>query len=159
WQQVENAAVGACYRSIKLPAWENSSAGITHGLLYNLRRSSDAFSREPGIDRAQQFFRDWSLCQRQEHHLIDWIRGPLTCGIKLAHRFDFIPEKFDANRTIGFRGIHVEDAASSGVLARHLDHIGGTVADRVQMLEQLLDIENFAATQNPRQISVVLGRA
>ena len=75
-------------------------------------------------------------------------------GIEAADGFDFIAEKFDAHRALGFGRIDIEDAAAQGVLAGHLDDIGGGVADGVQMGEEIFDVEGFAAAARVRARSV-----
>jgi hypothetical protein len=157
-KQPENAAVGARHRSIELPPRKNARARVAHRLLHNLRRSRNAFPRKPRVDRTEQLFGDRSFRQRQKQRLIDRVRRPLARRIKLAHRFDLIAEKLDAHRPVRFRRIHIENAAASRILPGHFHHIGRAVADRVQVLQQFLQIENLTATQNPRQVGVVLGR-
>ncbi len=158
-KQSENAPVRARHRSIELPARKNASARVAHRLLHNLRRSRNAFSREPRVDGAEQFLRDRRFRQRQKQRFIDGVRRPLTGRVELAYGLDFIPEKLDPNRPIRFRRVHIQNAAASRILPRHFHHIGGAVADRVQVFEQLFQVERFAATQNPRQVGIVLGRA
>ncbi len=128
-------------------------------MLYNLRRSRNAFPREPRVDGAEQFFRDRRLRQRQKQRFIDGVGRPLTRRVELAYGFDFISEKLDAHRPVRFRRVHIQNAAASRILPRHFHHIGCAVADRVQVFEQLLQIESFAATQNPRQVGIVFGTA
>ena len=56
--------------------------------------------------------------------------------------------------------IHIfENAAPRRILPWHFHHIGRAIADCVQMLEQLFEIEGFTPPQDARQVRIVFGRS
>ncbi len=108
---------------------------------------------------AEQLIADRSFGERQQERFVHGIGGTLRGGIEAADGFDFVAEEFDADRALGFGGVDIEDAAAQGVLAGHFDDVGGGVADGVQVREQVVDVERFAAAQHAGQVGVVVGRA
>ena len=158
-QQIENRVIGAGHRRIKLPSRKNGYAAGAHGLLDDFLVAGNALPGETGMHRAQKFFADRSFGQRQQQRFIHGIRRALGGGIKLPDGLDLIAKKLDAHRALSFRRIHIENAAAQGIFSGHLDHVGGVIADRVEVGEQRVDVEHFAAANGPRQIGVVLGRA
>ncbi len=110
------------------------------------------------MHRAQKFFADRSLGERKQQRFIHGIRRALGGGIKLPDGLDLVPEELDAHRALIFRRIHIENAAAQGIFSGHFDDVGGVVADRVEVGEQRVDVEHFAAANGPRQIGVILGR-
>ena len=93
------------------------------------------------MHRAQKFFADRSLGQRKQQSFIHGIRRALGGRIKLPYGLDFVAEKLDAHRTLGFRRVHIENAAAQGVFSGHFDDIGGVVANRVEVRQQRVDVE------------------
>ena len=111
------------------------------------------------MNRAQQLIADRSFGERQQQRFVHGIGRALRCRIEVADGFDFVAEKFDADRALGFGRIDIEDAAAQSVLSGHFDHVGGGVADSVQVGEKVVDIERLAAAQDAGQVGVVFGRA
>src|SRR5712691_12182551 len=61
WQQIEQAAISAGDRRVKLPPGKHGHAPGAHGLFHSLLRAADAFSRKAGMNRPQKLLADWSL--------------------------------------------------------------------------------------------------
>ena len=80
-------------------------------------------------------------------------------GIELADGIGFVAEEFDAHGALGFGRVDVEDAAAQGVLAGHFDDVGGGVADGVQVGEQSVEVERFAAANGAGEVGVIVARA
>ena len=80
-------------------------------------------------------------------------------GIEFADGIGFVAEEFDAQRAIGFGGVDVENATAYGVLTGHFDYVGGGIADGVEVGEERLEIEGFAATDGAGEIGVVIAGA
>jgi len=136
--QIEDGAVGAGNRRIKLPAGEDvDSAGANGGFddFFGVRpaRADDAFAAEPRVNRGQEMFADRSFGEREQQSLVDRIGRALLGRIELANGLGFVSEELDAQRTIGLGGVNVENAAANRVLARHFDYVGGGVADCVEV--------------------------
>ena len=106
---------------------------------------------------AQKLIADRSLGERQQQRLVHGIGRTLGGGIEAADGFHFVAKELDAHGSLGLGRIDIEDAAAQGVFAGHFDDVGGGVADGVQVSEQVVDIERFAAAQNACQVGVVLG--
>ena len=106
---------------------------------------------------AQQLIADRSFGERQQQRFVHGIGGTLRGGIEAADRFDFVAEEFDAHRALGLGRIDIEDAAAQSVFAGHFDDIGAGIADGIQVSEQIIDVERFAAAQNAGQVGVVFG--
>ncbi len=100
-----------------------------------------------------------SFGEREKQGLVDWSGGALGSGIEFADGIGFVAEEFDAQRAIGFGGVDIEDAAAYGILAGHFDHVGRGVADGVEVGEERLEIEGFAATDGAGEIGVVIAGA
>ncbi len=83
----------------------------------------------------------------------------MRSGIELANGVGFVAEELDTERAVGFRRVHVEDAAANRVLARHLDYVGGGVPDGVEMREEGIEIEGFATTDGAGEAGVVVAGA
>ena len=115
--------------------------------------------REPGMNCAEKMIADWRFGERQKQGFVHRIRRALRGGIEVADGIDFVAEEFDAHRAIGFRGVDVEDAAAYGVLAGHFDYVGGGIADGVEVGEEIIEIEGFAATDGAGEIGVVIAGA
>ena len=111
------------------------------------------------MDGAEKMLADGSFGEREEQGFVDGIGRALRGGIEFADGIGFVAEEFDAQRTVGFRGVDIEDAAAYGVLAGHFDDVGGVVADGVEMREQRFEVEGFAATDGAGEIGVVIGGA
>ena len=80
-------------------------------------------------------------------------------GIEFANRIGFIAEELDTQRAVGLGRVNVEDAAAHRVLAGHFDHVGGSVADGVEMREQGLEIKRFAAADGAGEIGIIIAGA
>ena len=104
-------------------------------------------------------FADRSFGERKQQSFVHGSGGTLRGGIELANRVDFVAEELDAHRAVGFGGVDVEDAAAHGVLAGHLDDVGGGVADGVEVREQGFEVERFAAADGAGEIGVVVAGA
>ena len=100
-----------------------------------------------------------SLRQRQQQCFVDRVGRTLRSWIKSADGIDFIAKELDPNRPLGLGRVHVENAAAQGILAGHFDHIGGSVADRIQVPEQVVEIERLPTPQNAGEFGIVLRRA
>ncbi len=111
------------------------------------------------MDRGQQVIADRSFGERQKERFVHRSGRTLRGWVEPANRVDFVAEEFDAHRALGLGRVDVEDAATQGVLAGHLDDVGGAVADGVQVREQSVGIERFAAANGARKVSVKLGCA
>ena len=61
--------------------------------------------------------------------------GALGFGVEFADGFDFVAEELDADGTIGFGRVDVEDAAAARELAGHLDESICGVADAGEVRE------------------------
>ena len=157
-QQIEHGVIGAGHGRIKLPSGKHGDAAGAHRLLDDFFVAGDALPGEPGMNRAQQFFADRSLGQRKQQRFVHGIRRALGGRIELSYGLDLVAEKLDAHRALGFRRIHIENAAAQGILSGHFHDVGGVIANRVQVRQQRVDVEGFAAADGPRQIGVVLGR-
>ncbi len=108
---------------------------------------------------AEQVFADRSFGEREQQGFVDGIGRALRSGIELANGIRFVAEEFDAERAIGFGRVDVEDAAANGVLAGHLDDVGGSIADGVEVGEEGIEIEGFATADGAGQVGVVSGGA
>ena len=101
-------------------------------------------------------FADWGFGERQQQSFVDRRGRTLRGGIELANRVGLVAKKLDAQWTVGFGRVNVENAAPHRVLARHLHHISGGVADGVEVGEQGLKIERFAAAEGAGEACVVI---
>jgi hypothetical protein len=127
-------------------------------LLDHFLGTGNAFPGEPGMNRAKQIFADGSFRERQEQSFLDRIGRPLRGGIELTDGLDFIAEELNSQRAIRFRRVNVQNPAAQRVLARHFDHIRREVADCIEMAQQRIDVDGFAAPYGSRQISIVFRR-
>ena len=109
-----------------------------------------------GVNRAEQMFADRSFGERKQQGFVHRSGGALRGGIELADGVGFVAKELDAQRAVGLGRVHVEDAAAHGVLAGHFDHVGGGVADGVEVREQRFEIERFAAADGAGEIGVVV---
>ena len=64
-----------------------------------------------------------------------------------------------AHGAVGLGGVNVEDAAARGILAGHLDDVGGGVADGVEVSEQRFEVEGFAAANGAGEVGIIIGGA
>ena len=108
---------------------------------------------------AEKMLADGRFGEREKQGLVDRIRRALRGGIEFADGIGFVAEEFDAQGAIGFRGVDVEDSAANGVLAGHFDDVRGGVTDGVEVGEERIEIEGFAATDGAGEIGVVIAGA
>src|ERR1700728_82435 len=104
-------------------------------------------------------FADWSFGEREEQSFVYWRGGALRGGIEFANGVGFVAEELDAEGTVGLGGVDIEDAAAGGVLAGHFDHVGGGVADGVEMRQQRFEIERLAAADGSGKVGIIVGGA
>ncbi len=95
----------------------------------------------------------------KQQGFVDRGGGTLRGGIEFANGIGFVAEELDAQGAVGFGRVDVEDAAADGVLAGHLDYVGGGVADGVEVREQGFEVEGFAAADGAGEIGVVIAGA
>ena len=139
-EKVEDGAIGSGDGRVEFPAGKNGDSASADGGFHNffrarLSRTNDALAGEARVDRGQQVIADRSFGERQKQRFVHGSGRALRGGIEPANRVDFVAEEFDAHRALGFGGVDVEDAAAQGILARHLDDVGGTVSNCVQVRE------------------------
>ena len=158
-QQIEDSAIRPGDRRIKFPAGKHRHSAGSDGRFHHLFIAGDAPAREPRVNRAQQLLADRSLRQGQQQGFVNRVHGSLRSRIEAANGVDLVAEELDAHRALGLRRIHVENASAHRVLTRHFDHVGGTVADRVEMAEQVFQVEGLSAPQGAGQIAVILSRS
>ncbi len=163
WKEIEDGAVGSGHGGVKLPAGKDCDPASAYRGFYNFFRAGragadDAFAGKPGVNCAQQLFVHGSFGERQEQDFVHRSGGALRSGIELADGIDFVAEELDAHRTVGFGRVDVEDAAAQRVLAGHFDHIGGFVADGVEVSQQGVNVEGLAATDGAAEIGIVVRR-
>src|ERR1700722_17672819 len=70
-----------------------------------------------------------------------------------------VAEELDTEWAVGFGRVDVEDPAAYGILAWHLDDVGGGVTHGVEVGEEGIEIERFTAADGAGKIGVVIGGA
>src|SRR5215475_2321620 len=104
------------------------------------------------MNHAENAFVDGSLRERQKNYFVYRSRRPLCGGIEFTNRLYFIAEELNAQRTIRFRRIHIENAATQREFTRHIDCVGRVRANRAKVFEQRIDINRLAAPHDASKI-------
>ncbi len=81
------------------------------------------------------FLGDWEFGEGEEEDVVDGRLGALGFGIEAADGLDLVAEEVDADGTVLFRGVDVEDATAEGDLAGHFDDIDAGVADFEEVVD------------------------
>ena len=122
--EIKDGVVSAGDGSVELPAGEDVEAASADGGFDYFFGTFDSFAAEAGVNCAEKMFADWSLGERKKQGFIHRIRGTLGGGVEFADGIGFVAEEFDAQGTVGFGRVDIENAAANGVLAGHLDDVG-----------------------------------
>jgi len=85
--------------------------------------------------------------QRKQRGAHDGSDGTLCSGIEFADGFDGVAQEFDAHGAGRLRRENVDNAATNGELAGHLDHFGARVADRADVSDQFFERDFFVGSQ------------
>ena len=139
--EIEDGAVGSGDGSVELPAGENVEATGADGGFDDLFVAGNALAAEARMNCAEKMFADWSFGERKQQGFVDGIRRTLRGGIELANGVGFIAEELDAQGAVGLGRVNVENAAADSILAGHFDHVGGGIADGVEVREKGIEIE------------------
>ncbi len=158
-EQFEDAAVGSGDGSVELPTGEDGDSTGADGGFDDFFTACDALAGEARVNGAEQMLADRSFGEREEERFVHGIGGTLRGGIEAANGFDFVAEEFDADGALGLGRVDVKNASAQGVFAGHFDDIGGGVSDGVEVGEQVVDVERFAAAERAGEIGVVVGGA
>ncbi len=155
--EIEDGAVGSGDRGVKLPAGKDIHSCRTNRSLDDFFITNYALAAEAGVNCAEEMFADGGFGERKQQSLVYRRGRALGGGIELTNGVGFVTEELDAQGTVGFGRVDIEDAAAHRVFAGHFDDIGGCVSDRVEMREQCLEVEGFAAADGASEIAVVFG--
>ena len=79
------------------------------------------------------------LTYRQHHQLLEIFGASLGVGIKISHGIQFIPKKFDTNRTVSSGGVDVQDTTTDGELTGAFHHGAAAVAGGSKFGKQLVN--------------------
>ncbi len=74
-----------------------------------------------------------SFSQRQQLRFVQAALRALRFRIEFADGFNFVAKELDAHRAVGFGRVDVENSATPGELAGHLDQIHLRIADAGQV--------------------------
>ncbi len=88
------------------------------------------------------------LRRREQHSLLHIGRPPLGPRIKDPQSVHLIPEKLSPHRGLHSWGVHIQDAAPEGKLARPLHLLAADIARLRQVGGQLLQISGLSHLQN-----------
>ena len=113
---------------------------------------------KPRMNFRKQFFAHRRLRKRQQRHFIHRRSRALRAGIKFADRLNFVAKQLNAQWPVSFRRIGIQQPAANGVLAGHLHHVNGGIADGVQVLDQLFQIQHVSPMDDACQTRIVLCR-
>ena len=155
---MEKCAIGSGDRRVKLPAGEDACSRVTGGLLDGFGRAFNSFPAQAGVDCPEQLFVDGVSVSGRRTTSSTGLEDRWLVGSNL--RIDSISSPKNSMRTgRSDSGIDVEEAAASGILPGHLDHIGWGVADGVEVLKKFFKVESLSAAKDAGEIGIVVGRA
>ena len=108
------------------------------------------------MDGGEETLGDGRFSERQQVSFVEAGLRALGFGIEFADGLDFVAEELDADGTVGFGRVDVEDAAAAGELAGHLDDVHLRVADGGEMRGEDFDVDLFAALEGDGEAGVVV---
>ena len=108
------------------------------------------------MNGGEQVLSDGSFGQRQQLGFIEAGLRALRFRVELADGVDLVAEKLDAHGPVGFRRVHIEDAAAAGELAGHFDQVHLRVADAGEVAGKDFNVEFFAAPHGDGKAGIVV---
>ena len=113
-------------------------------------------SAQARIDGGEQVLGDGRFGERQQLRFVEAGLGALGFGVEFADGFNFIAEELDADGTIGFGRVDIENAAAARELAGHFDEVHLRVADAGEVRGEDFDVDFFAALERDGEAGIVI---